>query len=311
MLHPAPFTDPAVTAKGEPRAQVPFERLATLWFNTGSLCNIACTGCYIESSPRNDRLVYLTPDDTAPFLDDITTHALGTTEIGFTGGEPFVNPHILPLLDQALGRGFRALVLTNAMKPLRNRRAGLLALKEQFGDRLTLRVSLDHYTPAKHEQLRGAGSWAITVENLGWLRDQGVSLAIAGRTLWGEALDAERAGYARLFADLALPLDPHNPQHLVLFPEMDEAAQVPEITTACWGLLGKSPDQMMCATSRMVVKRQGAHRATVVACTLLPYDPRFELGGSVLDSRASIPLVHRHCAKFCVLGGGACSVVAP
>ena len=37
----------------------PLERLETLWFNTGSLCNIECDHCYIESSPTNVRLVYL------------------------------------------------------------------------------------------------------------------------------------------------------------------------------------------------------------------------------------------------------------
>jgi hypothetical protein len=26
-----------------------------------TLCNLACENCYIESSPENDRLVYLTP----------------------------------------------------------------------------------------------------------------------------------------------------------------------------------------------------------------------------------------------------------
>ena len=51
---------PNVTAKGEPRAVVPFRGYETVWFNTGTLCNLACHNCYIESSPKNDRLVFLT-----------------------------------------------------------------------------------------------------------------------------------------------------------------------------------------------------------------------------------------------------------
>ena len=39
----------------------------------------------------------------------------------------------------------------------------------------------------------------------------------------------------------------------------------------------------MCASSRMVVKRKGAARPAVVACTLLPYDPQFELGRTLAD----------------------------
>ena len=57
---PKPFTDPAWTARGERRAVVPLKRLETVWFNTGTLCNIDCANCYIESSPKNDRLSYLT-----------------------------------------------------------------------------------------------------------------------------------------------------------------------------------------------------------------------------------------------------------
>jgi hypothetical protein len=60
-LDPAKFRDPFVTATGEPRAQVALQRLETLWLNTGTLCNLACATCYIESSPTNDALVYLRP----------------------------------------------------------------------------------------------------------------------------------------------------------------------------------------------------------------------------------------------------------
>ena len=65
---------------------------------------------------------------------------------------------------------------------------------------------------------------------------------------------------------------------------------------------------MMCATSRMVVKRRGAETPVVVSCTLLPYDPQFELGGDLAASLDTVKLNHPHCAKFCVLGGGSCAV---
>jgi hypothetical protein len=63
----------------------------------------------------------------------------------------------------------------------------------------------------------------------------------------------------------------------------------------------------MCATTRMVVKRKGADRPSVVACTLLPYDPRFDLGSTLAEASRPVPLNHPHCARFCVLGGAACS----
>ena len=64
------FSDPDVTAKGERRARVAFRAYETIWFNTGTLCNITCQGCYIESSPKNDRLVYLSVAEVQTFLDE-------------------------------------------------------------------------------------------------------------------------------------------------------------------------------------------------------------------------------------------------
>ena len=57
----------------------------------------------------------------------------------------------------------------------------------------------------------------------------------------------------------------------------------------------------------MVVKRRGAAAPAVVACTLLPYDPQFELGATLAEAARPVALNHPHCAKFCVLGGAACS----
>ncbi len=306
-LDPGKFRDPSITAKGEQRAHVVLRSLETLWFNTGTLCNLTCRNCYIESSPRNDRLAYLTAAEISSYLDEIARDRLGTRLIGFTGGEPFMNPELPAMLDDVLSRGFKAMVLTNAMKPMHKMKAALLDLNRRFGGNLTIRVSVDHYAPALHELERGTRSWKPTIDGLVWLASNGFDVHVAGRRFSGEPEEAVRAGYARLFTDLGVAIDAQNPGVLVLFPEMDSTVDVPEITTACWGILKKAPDSVMCASSRMVIKRKGAERPAVVACTLLPYDPQFELGGSLAESRDTVRLNHPHCAKFCVLGGAACS----
>src|SRR3546814_17909724 len=71
---------------------------------------------------------------------------------------------------------------------------------------------------------------------------------------------------------------------------MDPAAVVPEITTACWGILGKSPNDVMCANARMVVKRKGAARPAVVACTLLPYEQAFEMGETLAEASGPVQI---------------------
>jgi MoaA/NifB/PqqE/SkfB family radical SAM enzyme len=301
------FRDPNRTAKGETRAVVALRALDTLWFNTGTLCNIACAHCYIESSPRNDALAYLTRTEAAAYLDEIAHDRLPTRSIGFTGGEPFMNPDIAGMLEDALRRGFAVLVLTNAMKPMHHHRAALLRLLETHGARLTIRVSLDHYRRDVHEAERGANTWAPTVDGLVWLAQHGFTLHVAGRHFTPEPEDALRHGYARLFAELGIAVDAFDPVQLMLFPEMDAHRDVPEITEACWGILHKSPDDVMCASARMVVKRRDATHPCVVACTLLPYDPQFELGRTLAEAAGAVALNHPHCASFCVLGGAACS----
>jgi uncharacterized Fe-S cluster-containing radical SAM superfamily protein len=307
-LDPSKFRDPAVTAKGEKRAAVALSGLRTLWINTGTLCNITCRNCYIESSPRNDALVYMAAAEVAAFLDEIARDRLPVDEIGFTGGEPFLNRELPAMLRDAMRRGHRALVLTNAMKPMRNHTAALLALREEFGDRLTVRVSLDHHEADQHDLERQEGSFAVAVEGLEWLAREGFRVHVAGRLAFGrEGEAAMREGFGRLFAERGIPIDASDPVALMLFPEMDAGRDVPEITEACWGILGKSPDSVMCASTRMVVKRRGAERPAVLACTLLPYDPQFELGATLAEASRPVPLNHPHCASFCVLGGAACS----
>lgn len=305
----APFTDPAFTAKGEARAHVSLVKLDTLWFNTGTLCNIECASCYIESSPKNDRLVYLTQADVALYLDEIERDGLATREIGFTGGEPFMNPAMVAILEDTLERGFEALVLTNAMQPLLRPmvKKGVEELIKKYGGRLTFRVSLDHYSAYLHDKERGPGAFAKAMEGLAYLSSLDAQITIAGRTCWGEDDNSSRAGYAALFADQSLSIDADDPLAVTLFPEMDENVDVPEITTGCWSILNVDPNDMMCATSRMVVKHKGAKSPTVAACTLLPYDPQFDLGQTLADASKDVALNHRHCAKFCVLGGGSCT----
>jgi len=312
------FENPDWTADGERRASVPLDRIETLWINTGTLCNITCLNCYIESSPKNDRLVYITAAEVRAYLDEIVQQNLGTREIGFTGGEPFLNPDAVEMIGDALSTGLEVLVLTNAMQPMMRPaiKKGLVALKAQHGARLKLRVSLDHFTQSLHEAERGPRTWAKALEGLDWLNEQGFSIAIAGRTCWGESHDESVAGYTGLIADRGWRIDPADVGQLLLLPEMDGSHEVPEISTACWSILGKKPSDLMCATSRMVVKRKGADKPTVLPCTLLPYEPAFEMGTTLSEAGqangamfadGAVKLCHPHCAKFCVLGGGTCS----
>ena len=308
-IDPKKFQDPRITAKGEKRAAVYFKKLTTLWFCSGSQCNIECENCYIKSSPTADHFVYLTPEDMAPYLDEIDEMNMGKIEIAFTGGEPYLNPYMIKLGEMALERGHTLLMLTNAMKPMMRPRVqkGLLDLNARFPGKLTLRISLDHFTPQGHDQERGQGSFDIALKGLDWLTENGFKLNIAGRSMFSESDKNARDGYAALIKEQGWNIDAYDMATTILFPEMDENIDVPEITVACWGILDVHPDSMMCSSSRMVVRRKGDDRASVLACTLLWDDPQFEMGKTLKESLTPVALNHPHCSKFCVLGGASCS----
>ena len=301
------FVDEKVTAKGEQRAWVTLNSLDTLWFNTGTLCNLECKNCYIESSPKNDRLVYLTLQDVEPFIREIKDNNLNTKFISFTGGEPFLNPHIIEILTFCLSQGFDVLVLTNANRVLNKHKKKLIELVELYQDKLHLRVSLDHYTELIHEKERGARSFKGALEGLKWLYDNSFNISLAGRSLVDESIDDALEGYQSLLFSNDIDLKLNINDKIVIFPEMIADENVPEITTACWDILNKTPDQQMCSTERMIVKRKGAQKAVVLPCTLIAYDEKFELGDTLMTSKSDVYLNHPYCAKFCVLGGASCS----
>ena len=189
------FKNPDITAKGEARAKVTLSNPETLWFNTGTLCNITCANCYIESSPTNDALLYLKSDEVLPYLDQLEQRAWDVREIGFTGGEPFMNPQIIQMLKISLTRGYEVLVLTNAMAPMMRpaMQAGLTELIECYGDKLTFRISLDHHRAAVHDAERGKGAFQKSVKGINWLAGIGARLAIAGRIEMAESEAEARA----------------------------------------------------------------------------------------------------------------------
>ena len=114
------------------------------------------------------------------------------------------------------------------------------------------------------------------------------------------------AGYQNLLKVHGIDIDLASDK-LVVFPEMKTEKDVPEITTACWGILSKRPDDQMCASERMIVKKKGQEQVVVQPCTLLAYDQQFEMGQTLKDSMKPVYLNHRFCAEFCVLGGASCS----
>ena len=298
------FKNQKVTADGSNRAFIEARNIKTLWFNTGTLCNIECKNCYIESSPKNDSLAYLNFDEVKSFIDEAIDKNLGTNEIGFTGGEPFMNKDIMKMIDYSLRKRLKVLVLSNAMKPMLNRTKELIKLNHS---NLTIRVSIDHYEKEKHEEIRGKNTYDVMMQGLKWLNENNFNYTLATRLLWNEKEEDLRKNFGTFIKNNNLRLDTNSPKELVTFAEMDEKIDTPEITTSCWDILNKDPNDIMCSWSRMVVRKKNSKNPSVIACTLLPYADEFDLGETLTNSLQKIYLNHKHCSKFCVLGGSSCS----
>jgi molybdenum cofactor biosynthesis enzyme MoaA len=143
-----------------------------LWLYTNFDCNLHCDYCCVRSSPKAPR--------RALGLERVRRIAseaadLGVNEIFVTGGEPFLLPDIGRILA-ACAAAAPTTVLTNGMLFAGRRLETLLLLPR---DRVTLQISLDSPTPARHDRHRGTGSWARALAGIERARSEGFRVRLA------------------------------------------------------------------------------------------------------------------------------------
>lgn len=287
--------DLSPTAAAGPRVEL--RSLDTLWFQVGgTVCNLACTHCFISCSPTNHTHEMMRFEEVQRHLDEGA--ALGVREYYFTGGEPFLNPDMERILAATLRVG-PAHVLTNGLllDPVRCRR--LAALAEASDYSLDIRVSLDGYDAESNDPIRGEGTFARVLEGVANLAAAGVNPVLTVTEACREA--AAEAGKARFFA-LLRSLGIERPRLKVL-PVFQIGAEA-ERTGAyeSWQRLreGEVPagswDHLQCSACRMVTD-QG-----VWVCPILVNEPTARLGETVADSLGSFPLDHPACWTCHVYG---------
>ncbi|MEJ8638981.1 radical SAM protein [Streptomyces sp. MS2.AVA.5] len=220
---------------------------ARLWIYTNFHCNLACDYCAVASSPK--AVARSLPIDTFRALVDEAVQA-GFTELYLTGGEPFLHPDIVGLLDYASAE-LPTVVMTNAMLLRGRRAAGLADLADR---KLTVQTSLDGATAPTHDLHRGSGSWQRTLDGIRHL----IGLGLPPRVALTETPENthEVPAVAELLAGLGLPAD-----HFAARPllrrgfaetgvEIGEDSSIPELTVTADGLhwhpagadLATSPD---------------------------------------------------------------------
>lgn len=276
---------------------VPMNSMDTLWFQVaGTVCNIACTHCFISCSPSNHAHEMLTLAEVRERLDE--AKILGVKEYYFTGGEPFMNRDMLAILEETLRQG-PASVLTNGMllRPQICRRLAELAASSEYS--LDLRVSLDGFDRQSHDAIRGAGVWDRVMDGLRNLAAVGLNPVITV----SEAADgaATKVGRERLLALIrSFGFARPRLKVLPLFRIGAEASRTrpydgtERITPGM--LCEKSAALLQCSSCRMVTSRG------VYVCPILIDEPGARMGETIAETLRPFPLAYGACHTCWVTG---------
>jgi uncharacterized Fe-S cluster-containing radical SAM superfamily protein len=273
-----------------PAPEVALSHLDDLWFQvTGTVCNLACRHCFISCSPHNHAFGSLDLPMVCRLLDEAA--GLGVKEYYFTGGEPFLHPDLVPMLEATLRRG-PATVLTNGTVFKEEWLTRLSAAEAESTYSLEFRVSIDGYTPEMNDPVRGDGTFDRAMRGVRQLLSHGflplVTVAQVsdvpddGRLFKGFVATLKANGYSRprvkILPTLRLGAEVarHRGYHA------DERV-TPEMMTDF------DPGQLLCSHSRIVTDR-GVH-----VCPILIEAPDSRLGATLSESLRPFALRHHAC----------------
>ena len=265
--------------------QVPSLALDTLWFQVaGSLCNLACTHCFVSCSPTNHSHEMLTREQVRLFLAE--ARSLGVKEYYFTGGEPFLNPEMLAIAADALEQG-PVTILTNGtlLTPERSRK--LRALFDESEYSLDLRVSIDGWDAGSNDPIRGDGTYERIREGLRHVAAAGLNPVV---TVTEACAGAETSAGRERFLDWARSIGLDRPRLKVLSlfrigAEVDRVrAYAQRETLAGRTLSPEELEALQCSTSRMVTSRG------VYVCPILVDLPQARMGTTLGETLRSFPL---------------------
>jgi MoaA/NifB/PqqE/SkfB family radical SAM enzyme len=263
--------------------RVAFRELRSLWLQvTGTLCNLACTHCLNASGPRAPWLASLDAETVHRALAE--AEALGVKEIYFTGGEPFLHPEILALLDASLAIG-PTTVLTNGtlIDEALAGRLGALAAGSLYS--LEIRVSLDGATAGENDRVRGSGTFARALDGLRALAAHGLLPIVTATDVRGDPTLYARLRDALLAAGLARP----RIKILPLLPAGRAGRRMDVRTLTADELDGFDERRLMCTETRVVAA------GGVYACPILAGLDGARVGATLRTSFGSTPLYHPAC----------------
>jgi MoaA/NifB/PqqE/SkfB family radical SAM enzyme len=223
--------------------------LTKLWIYTNYDCNLSCSYCLAESSPKASRRA-ISRSDIKRLVDEAVE--LGFDHVYFTGGEPFLLEDIYEILAYTSER-MRTSVLTNAMLLKGRRLEKLCAIRN---DNLIAQISLDGSSSKQHDAYRGAGSWEKTVAGIHSLQEHRFRIRLS--TTQTPANQAHLAQICSFHQALGISEDDHIIRPLAKRGfsregiEVSKESLLPEITVGqdgiYWHPLSTDPDMKVRTT---------------------------------------------------------------
>lgn len=286
---------------GSQAATVALNGLDELWFQVaGTRCNLACEHCFISCSPHNDSFGFLSLQAVEQVLEESV--AWGVREYYFTGGEPFLNPDLVEMLERTLCHG-PATVLTNATVLKRSWLTRLRDAEEQGPYSLEFRVSIDGPDPETNDPIRGAGTFERAMQGVELLVAHEILPIITMARTWPDHRDEEVLGR---FCDVLRARGCTRPRLKVL-PRLKLGAEVQRtegyqdwerVTPAM--LEGFDASQLICSHSRTITD------AGVFVCPILIDHPGARLGATLAEADVAFPLDQGACST-CYQYGAICT----
>jgi MoaA/NifB/PqqE/SkfB family radical SAM enzyme len=277
------------------------DHLDTLWFQiAGTVCNLRCNHCFICCSPENHTLGMMTFDQFLPYLHEAVQ--LGVKEFYFTGGEPFINPELLRILEATLQVG-PATVLTNGTLFSSQVIKELATTRDASMYSLELRVSMDGFSPETNDPIRGPGTFKRIMCGIKRLLDGGFLPIITAMRSWPIEQDAAQlAGFKTSLAEIG-----YRYPRIKLLPSLkigqearrDHGYSEHDFITKSM-MVGYDSSQLMCSNSR-VVSARGVH-----VCPILVDQPDSLLGKRLSSARQAFELRYQACIT-CYQYGALCS----
>jgi molybdenum cofactor biosynthesis enzyme MoaA len=294
MALPLPILDASVPV-------VPLTHLDDLWFQVGgTVCNLECRHCFISCSPHNHTFGFLRLEQVQHCLEQSVP--LGVKEYYFTGGEPFLNQDLVAMLELTLRYG-PATVLTNGTVLKDEWLQRLRRAEADSRYSLEFRVSLDGFTAADNDSVRGEGTFVRTLAGIRRLTAHGfLPIVTITRTRDDQDEGELAAGFVKLLRQQG-----YDRPRLKILPTLRIGAEAqrqrgyyaqervtPEM------MEGYDANQLLCSHSRIVTDRG------IFVCPILIEAADARLGDTLAEALSPCSLRH-HACYTCYQYGALCA----